>query len=255
MNWFKQNDTPIIVIGMHRSGTTMFTKILRNCGVYIGADLSSNMESYTFTHFNESLLNAEDATWNNPKKIEGESRLDFDQKEFLQQFLHLKREPLNVIQFLAGRKWGWKDPRNTFTAPYWIHKYFPNAQIVHVYRNGLDVAKSLSYRNQTLIGVERIDALDDECNSFKLWEKYVAQAFSLDKEFGKSMIHISYEDLIEMNSSSISRVESFLGLKGLGKSISVVAKKPRSSSSSETNDSLMSAAKESFWLNKLSYIK
>ena len=253
MNWFRKNNAPIIVIGMHRSGTTMFTVILKRCGVFMGADLSSNQESYTFTHFNEMLLNKAGGCWNDPKAIDPDTNMEFDQRTFGMQFLHIKREPLNALRFIMGRSWGWKDPRNTFTLPYWINRYFPNARVVHIYRNGLDVARSLSARNKNLAGIERIDALNDELNCFKLWERYLDRAFSLEDELGLSVIHISYEELIEMNSGVIYRLESFLGLKGIAGSVKHVAKKTKSGTHKETDAALKEIANESTWMKKLSY--
>ena len=38
--------------------------------------------------------------------------------------------------------WGWKDPRNVFTLPLWL-RVFPEAKIIYIVRNGVDVAASL----------------------------------------------------------------------------------------------------------------
>ena len=32
------NQQPIIILGMHRSGTTMITKMLENLGLFVGAE-------------------------------------------------------------------------------------------------------------------------------------------------------------------------------------------------------------------------
>lgn len=41
--------------------------------------------------------------------------------------------------------WGWKDPVNTFTLPFWLD-LFPEARVVHIFRNGVDIAQSLYTR-------------------------------------------------------------------------------------------------------------
>jgi hypothetical protein len=43
--------------------------------------------------------------------------------------------------------WGWKDPRNSITLPVWL-KLFPDARVIHIVRNGVDVAESLYRRQQ-----------------------------------------------------------------------------------------------------------
>jgi hypothetical protein len=46
--------------------------------------------------------------------------------------------------------WGWKDPRNIFLLPLWLD-IFPDAKIIHVFRNGVDVAYSLAQREKSRI--------------------------------------------------------------------------------------------------------
>src|SRR5213078_1316124 len=52
------------------------------------------------------------------------------------------------------RPWGWKDPRTVFTLPLWL-QLFPKAKIINIVRNGVDVASSLSVREQKMLD-ERI---------------------------------------------------------------------------------------------------
>jgi hypothetical protein len=59
--------------------------------------------------------------------------------------------------------WGWKDPRNTFLLPIWL-EIFPNAKIIHIYRNGLDIAKSLAVREQSRIN--RIHSEKEKIHEF-----------------------------------------------------------------------------------------
>ena len=43
--------------------------------------------------------------------------------------------------------WGWKDPQTIFTLPLWL-KLFPDAKLIYLTRNGVDVAASLLTREQ-----------------------------------------------------------------------------------------------------------
>ena len=50
-------EQPVIIIGMHRSGTTMITDMLRRLGLFVGNDLEENSESMFFINHNDWLLN------------------------------------------------------------------------------------------------------------------------------------------------------------------------------------------------------
>src|SRR5205814_6378464 len=112
------------------------------------------------------------------------------------------------IQYLGARRflegglrqlnapWGWKDPRSTFTLPMWL-RIFPNAKVVSIERNGVDVAESLRAREVRILQAApdyyrryrglfflhprrggfanspRCLALED---AFALWEEYTSQA-------------------------------------------------------------------------------
>lgn len=148
---------PIIIIGMHRSGTSMIARMLRDLGLFIGRDLEDNNEATFFVKRNDKILNICNATWDNPDPIEvllnhspireqiTKSLLDdlrsFQAVSFMGPKYFLKYT--SVLKF--DLSWGWKDPRNTFLLPLWLD-IFPNAKIIHIYRNGIDVAKSLSAR-------------------------------------------------------------------------------------------------------------
>jgi hypothetical protein len=49
------------------------------------------------------------------------------------------------------RPWGWKDPRNTLLLRPWL-EVFPEAKVVHVVRNGVEVALSLARREAFRLG-------------------------------------------------------------------------------------------------------
>ena len=46
-----------------------------------------------------------------------------------------------------SRPWGWKDPRNSLTLPLWL-RVFPEAKVLHIVRNGVDVSRSLVTRER-----------------------------------------------------------------------------------------------------------
>lgn len=150
-------NTPYIIIGMHRSGTSLVANLLNDLGLYIGWQLDNNTEATFFRERNERILNACNGSWDNPKVFDallGNSGLRRKVTDLLSGDLR----SFNVLSYLGPEyfkkyksvfnldiPWGWKDPRNTVLLPIWCD-IFPKAKIIHVYRNGVDVANSLSVR-------------------------------------------------------------------------------------------------------------
>jgi len=162
---------PIIIIGMHRSGTTMLTKMLRKMGLFTGWDQNDEYEAKFFFHRNEKILNSCGGSWDNPLFIdEMLSRTRLQKK--IAQTLDDDLQSMKAINFLGLKlylkyrsiknldiPWGWKDPRNTFLLPLWLD-IFPQAKIIHIYRNGIDIAQSLSVREEKRIEDVLSDRLD-----------------------------------------------------------------------------------------------
>jgi hypothetical protein len=78
---------------------------------------------------------------------------------FLGLKLYMKYKSIQKLDI----PWGWKDPRNTFLLPLWL-TIFPEAKIVHIYRNGIDIAQSLSLRE----GKRIEEVLSDNSNLKKV---------------------------------------------------------------------------------------
>ncbi len=110
---------PVIIIGMHRSGTGLLTKLLREAGIFFGANTEQNGEAVFFLKINQKILKMGGSNWGDP--------YEFDRN------LELKRD--KILDFVSGsvknlfsekkywgnfnenkyHNWGWKDPRNTLT--------------------------------------------------------------------------------------------------------------------------------------------
>lgn len=189
--------SPVIVLGMHRSGTSALVRALATMGVYTGYDLEPNAEARYFLNLNEEMLRMAGARWDNPEPMlrlmEDEALVDW-----MAAWLERKMTGLQTSLYLSKpgwlryrdirnfpQLWGWKDPRNTLTLPVWL-KLFPDAKVLHVVRHGVDVAASLQVREkqlrqQTLEGSRTMPdwkVTSPRCLSleygFELWEKYVA---------------------------------------------------------------------------------
>ena len=66
--------SPIVVIGMHRSGTRLLVEILDKLGVFMGADVQADSESVAFMLINEGILHQCGAFWSEPMSAHSCSR-------------------------------------------------------------------------------------------------------------------------------------------------------------------------------------
>ena len=249
---------PIIIVGMHRSGTTMIAQLLKELGVFMGAKQEQNAESLFFLKINRWLLQASGGDWDYPEPFAAmlencEIRNFFTERA--RRILNSPRliEYLGITNYFKYRflgkleyPWGWKDPRNSFTLPIWL-ELFPKAKVIHIMRHGVDVADSLrrrehlildSKRNQTR--VIRNDILPTHLRrqgfdpsvrcyglegSFRLWELYVAAARSYCEKQLPNSFSFHYEDFVQKPDECLSDLISFLSLKCANDRIAAVCKK------------------------------
>jgi len=149
---------PLVIIGMHRSGTSFLAKILSQCGLFMGKDRDGDdYESLLFMLANNNVLAHCYATWNRPFSahlaLQNEGVTNALARSALQYIQsrrtrYLGTDSGNVENFADIHfPWGWKDPRNTFTLPVW-NRIFPELKVIHILRHGVDVASSLFRREE-----------------------------------------------------------------------------------------------------------
>ncbi len=215
---------PLIIIGMHRSGTTMLSKILESLGIFLGYKKEVNNEAIFFIKINDWIMKQFNASWDQPYNM---NFLTANEITKISNAILRPLKDIRAIEFLGLKKyikykdirrldipWGWKDPRNTFTIDIWL-KIFPQAKILHIYRNPLDVAESLRKREFELdktfkmnfskrikeyllkgkVGYVSSVRVRDIKEAVYLWKQYVEKAFSIEKKTEK-LLHIKYEDLL-----------------------------------------------------------
>ncbi|UCD38572.1 MAG: glycosyltransferase [Fidelibacterota bacterium] len=141
----------IFITGMHRSGTSMVTRLLNICGLYLGpkerlmpafADNPAGFwEDMAAVRINEAVLITLGGGWDYlPADVapgwEQDPRLD-----------SLREQAKELIRTFDNQDpWGWKDPRFSFTLPFW-QPHVPDSKVIICLRHPLDVANSLFKRN------------------------------------------------------------------------------------------------------------
>ncbi len=157
------NKAVVCIAGAHRSGTSMLTRLLHRCGLYLGpeSDLMPAAEDnpdgfwehLRFVRLNDELLNAVGAAWDLPPR---------DKQAFAGHELQPMRIKARLLieEFTEHPVWGWKDPRNCLTLPFW-QSLLPDLRTVIIVRNPLEVAYSMNKRNGTSYAL-----------GLRLWEIY-----------------------------------------------------------------------------------
>ena len=193
---------PIIICGMHRSGTSLISRLIESQGVFMGHKKQGDNESTFFIDINEAIFKLVNASWDNPSNFYYTNQF-FDDNigDIITKNLNSRKaiEYFGYSRYLINHNfhkikypWGWKDPRNTFTLDYW-KALFPSAKIIHVYRNPVDVANSMRTRQQNFMeNFDTNEAFRKYCmkinffgtsyrcldlnEGFKIWEKYISKA-------------------------------------------------------------------------------
>jgi len=223
---------PIIVTGMHRSGTTLISSAMERLGVFMGAARDSNGEALFFQGLNVWLLESAGARWDHPLPWL-DAVDDQDVRRCYGDYLRLMLQSprlcryLGMPRYLRYRRvdklrfpWGWKDPRNTFTLPLWLDAFEQKARVVHVRRHGVDVARSLvarhlQFRQRTIdifdaarrfpliywLRPKSGDFVDsNRCTrmdgAFSLWLEYADQFARIKQSLTVPVLDVSYEEFL-----------------------------------------------------------
>ena len=230
--------SPIVVIGMHRSGTRLLVEILAKLGVFMGADRQADSESVAFMLINEEILHQCGAFWSEPMSAhfllahpDAVERLATSVLEALPAHLDRYAGPSSWHRNASGDElpaFGWKDPRNTFTLPVW-KQVFPSLRAVHIVRHGVDVAASLALRHArtlraatgesvpsalTVIRDHALGVLSSRrgwilTEALTMWEQYVDKAREECVALGERALEVRYEDLLTQPERVIPAIATF----------------------------------------------
>lgn len=230
---------PVIVAGMHRSGTSLVVKLLEGLGVFMGHSRDPNEEAVLFLHLNEWLLRQSGSRWDRPggiRDLVADPKLRDAAGEYLRDALRGLRLRSFTGWIPALRDglrdvkgpWGWKDPRNTFTLPIWLD-LFPDARVIHVRRHGVDVAASLrrrtdravaerleAYRRHGISTLHRRGGFADSPRTrtleggFSLWEEYLEEGSAHADRLGEKWLEVRFEELVTDPGDGLQQMAGFL---------------------------------------------
>lgn len=199
----------LIVLGMHRSGTSMVASALASAGVYAGEPeelLSAQQdnprgfwERRDVVALNDKILSSSGSSWFKPpssvaNEVDGD--LDSEQRAAVQSILSRLETGVG-----GSRSWLVKDPRMVITWPYW-ERAVGDALLLYVYRDPLAVATSLKQRHgfPLLLGL-------------MLWEVYNHAALRAIE--GRDAVCVSFDAISREPEQELKRLLKQLEMKGI----------------------------------------
>lgn len=170
----------LIVLGMHRSGTSVLARLLNMMGAYFGPEGISTgankenpkgfWERRDVRNLNDFVLKSIDCDWN---KVS-----EFSIKRLSESVLEGFRTRASsiVLELDSHRPWMMKEPRFCLLVELW-KQHLEIPVFIHIHRNPLEVAQSLQKRNGIPLHA-----------GIALWEKYNLSALKASQDMPRFLV-------------------------------------------------------------------
>jgi hypothetical protein len=222
--------TIVCILGMHRSGTSLVSRVFNVLGLYLGPEdhlmrpsadnPSGHWESRPVKEINDEILSILGGSWQEPPPLPpGWERRP--------ELAAPRRRAREVIEsdFAESELWGFKDPRNSLTLPFWQRILDPMRYVICL-RNPIDVAASAGASNR-----------DDDSVPFEqgvdLWLTYVRGALAATAGHPRHLVF--YEDLMADPEPVVRSLARFIG------------RRKTSEAESEIRSAITVAVSEGLW--------
>lgn len=195
----KEEYKTCVVLGMHRSGTSMIAGCLHTLDIKMGENLVGeskynplgHYEDEDFLRLNKEILDSAGGDWLNPPS----------RKKILAQKTKFNEEIKNLVEKKKERLWGWKDPRTSLTIDLYL-PFLDDVYLIICYRDKDAVADSLNRRSGRPLEV-----------GIKLKELYDARIKETkDQNPEIPALKIKYEKTLENPKETIDRIVRFLDI-------------------------------------------
>jgi hypothetical protein len=231
---------------MHRSGTSLVSRLLQGFDVWMGWRQDENAEALFFRELNEWMLRRSGGSWARPDSFQDAFAAADMRGIFTEHCTRLLSSPRRVSYLgpttalrvsdirRLSRPWGWKDPRNAFTLPIW-QDICPELRVIHIMRHPIDVAASLKRREERVfarnlahyrrrrwlyglgglprrhIGLPQLRHLE---GGVALWKQYVRQAKTNARQVApERYLELRYEDLLREPQRHLEQLVAFCGVR------------------------------------------
>ncbi|WP_420405697.1 glycosyltransferase [Nisaea sp.] len=186
----KKTSTAVVILGMHRSGTSALTRVCNILGVELSDNLLPPAEGNNETGFwehldavvtDEELLTDFGMFWDDPRALPN----GWTGMEAAEKARKAIRDILET-DFAGAKLWGIKDPRMCRLMPLWepvLEEFGAEPVYVIMQRNPLEVARSLHQRDGFSTG-----------RGLVLWLRHVIESERATR--GKRRAFLSYDGLM-----------------------------------------------------------
>ncbi|MBE7386045.1 MAG: sulfotransferase [Leptolyngbya sp. SIO1E4] len=194
---------PIVIAGMHRSGTSLTASILQKSGVDIGEKLLGSGTGNSKGHFEDVdfLSLHQEFLVSQGVSSEGWTSLS---KVIVSEQLTAKAKSLLGERSQKPTLWGWKDPRTVLFLDFW-HELIPNAKFVFVYRVPWEVVDSLFKRGDPAF-------INNPKLAVQVWSAYNTAVLDFYTRNPDCSVLLNVENLQRPGNELISVVVKKLGI-------------------------------------------
>lgn len=191
--------TPILILGMHRSGTSCLTGCLEEAGLFLGDvnhqagfNKKGNKENKAVMELHQSIFQRFGSDWDDPPV----SKPNWTDDE-------VERLRIILSTYKTGQAWGIKDPRTLFLMDGWMRLTTPS--FIGTFRHPASVAASL---------MKRADAwgqLMTASQAYALWGLYNQELVALHNQ--NSFPIIRYDIAPDSYAAKMESIVEGLGLE------------------------------------------
>lgn len=205
------NTLAVLVLGMHRSGTSLATEILSQLGFWIGTEEQligaseynprGHFELRAGVEFDNEVLRQAGGTWDDPPAIASVDALA------------TTLGPPVDAWFNGRAPFALKDPRLCLTLPVWMPALSAfDVRIVHVVRDSHAVARSLVTRNEAMdLPASRFAKGEMvPSDALTLWGEYNRRADLSVERFAVPRLVVRYDALVEAPATQVRRIAAFV---------------------------------------------
>lgn len=198
-----------IVLGMHRSGTSAFTKALEATGVELSENLmpsgkhniKGHWEDLDVLKINESILSRAGLEWFSPQSNQLTDIAYME--DLVEQATNMVNERVETYSL-----WGFKEPRTCRLLPFWMEVFRRcnvNVNILFAIRHPYDVYQSLHRR----------DNLSQE-HSYLIWSEHnfpcLESIYQLVKDSRAKVFFAKYTDLLSSPRQELIKIAEYFDL-------------------------------------------
>jgi len=186
---------PVLIVGMHRSGTSFLTGSLQLAGLELGEhsewnrhNQKGNRENQEIVAFHDTILARNGFAWDNPPP----GPLSWTEEEVASAHRWME-------QYKSEARWGFKDPRSLLLVEGWL-ALLPDLQFVGISRHPEAVSRSLRKRGRIT-----------EEQALGLWRSYNSRLLDLHNQ--RKFPLLCFDEDEQVLHEKLDEVCAELGLK------------------------------------------